>query len=394
MVFLHHHFMPLHPTGCNVELFESFIDLIQHLYIHIPFCHKVCPYCSFYKHTPGGTDHAAFVQAVLTELRLLQRQHEIQPKTIFFGGGTPTALSERHLTTLLEGMREQLGFDTLEEFCLEANPKTVSLKKANLLKQQGVTRISLGVQAWDMPTLKLLGRDHEPDEAVETFHILREAGIPSLNIDLMFSIPGQNVATWCAGLEKTIALQSDHVSCYNLTYEEDTEFLLKLQTGELDMDEDRDADHFLATIRMLEGAGFDHYEISNYAKPGHRSRHNHAYWRGADYLGLGPSASSTCQRVRWKNISDTNRYIQLLQEGRLPIVESEDLNDRQWLMERVALEIRTDVGLARERIDVSVNHHLDTLLQEGFIELNNEHFRLTTQGKAVADTIAEMLLPD
>ncbi|MFZ4767877.1 MAG: radical SAM family heme chaperone HemW, partial [Roseimicrobium sp.] len=278
---------------------------MHHLYLHIPFCHRVCPYCSFYKHTPGATDMAGFVQAVLHELRLHQRAMTLAPQTIYLGGGTPTALSETHLATLLHGLRDAFDGAALHEFCLEANPRTIGQTKARMLRECGVTRVSLGVQAWDEPTLHLLGRDHLPDEAVETYYILREAGIPSVNLDFMFSIPQQSLDVWVRGIEKTLHLKPDHVSCYNLTYEEDTDFLAKFRTGELDANEDRDADHFFAALDALTAAGFEHYEISNYAQPGHRSAHNQGYWRGDDYLGLGPSAVSTQQRVRWKNVADT-----------------------------------------------------------------------------------------
>jgi oxygen-independent coproporphyrinogen-3 oxidase len=367
---------------------------LHHLYLHIPFCHRVCPYCSFYKHTPGGTDMGAFVQAVLRELELHQQRLEIRPRTIYFGGGTPTALSETHLGTLLTGLRERLDCSGLEEFGMEANPKTVGASKARLLRDLGVSRISLGVQAWDEPTLKLLGRDHAPDEAKETYAILRAAGIPAVNVDLMFSIPGQSLAVWEEGLRQTIALQSDHVSCYNLTYEEDTEFLNKLKSGMLDTDMDRDADHFRSTMDLLEAAGFEHYEISNYARPGKRSIHNQAYWRGADYLGLGPSATSTHQRVRWKNVSDTARYIELVQEGRLPAVESEELDDRAWLIERIALELRLVEGMAEERVVSSQKGELVLLRDEGLLVVNDGKVRLTREGKALSDRIAEMLIPD
>lgn len=335
-----------------------------------------------------------FVQSVLAELRLHQRTMEIAPKTIFFGGGTPTALSETHLNTLLSGLRETLDCSELAEFCLEANPKTVSASKARLLRALGVTRISLGVQAWDEPTLQLLGRDHAPDEAVETYHILRDAGIPSVNLDLMFSIPHQTLGVWQAGIEKTLALQPDHVSCYNLTYEEDTDFLARFNKGELDASQDRDADHFYTALDHLTAGGFEHYEISNYARPGHRSLHNQSYWRGADYLGLGPSAFSTSRRVRWKNIADTAGYMRLLGEGRLPIVESEELDDRKWLIERVALELRTAEGLPLERIAPEQAGALQTLREEGLAVTTGESVILTRKGKAVCDRIAETLLPD
>ncbi len=336
----------------------------------------------------------AFVQSVLTELRLHQKNIPIIPKTIYLGGGTPTALSETHLATLLEGLRHSLDCSHLEEFGLEANPKTIGKSKATLLHKLGITRVSLGVQAWDDPTLKLLGRDHAPGEAVETYEILREAGIPSVNLDLMFSIPGLSLDVWKRGIEKTLSLKPDHVSCYNLTYEEDTDFLARFRTGELDASQDRDADHFFAAIDMLENAGYEHYEISNYAKPGHRSIHNQAYWLGADYLGLGPSAYSTHRRIRWKNAPDTTDYIRLLAEGRVPIVESEELDDRKWLFERVALELRTAEGLPLSRVDASLSSNVDILLSEGLAVLKDQRLVLTRAGKPLLDSIAEMLLPD
>ena len=368
--------------------------MLHHLYLHIPFCHRVCPSCSFYKHTPGGTDMAAFVQAVLTELKLHQRTLEIAPMTIYLGGGTPTALSETHLGTLLTGLRESLDCSGLTEFCLEANPKTIGEGKAKLLRDHGVTRISLGVQAWDGPTLQLLGRDHAPDEAVETYDILREAGIPGVNLDLMFSIPQQSLQVWTQGLEKTIALKPDHVSCYNLTYEEDTDFLARFRSGELNADQDRDAEHFYAAMDMLIAAGFAHYEISNYARPGHRSAHNQSYWRGADYLGLGPSAFSTHRGVRWKNVADTAEYMRLLGEGRLPIVESEDLDDQKWLIERIALELRTEEGVSLERLTSSPPRAVQTLCDEGLTVIAGGALVLTRRGKALCDPIAGMLLPE
>jgi oxygen-independent coproporphyrinogen-3 oxidase len=368
--------------------------LIEHLYLHIPFCHRVCPYCSFYKHTPGSTDMEGFVKALLGELKLHQRQMEVRPRTIFLGGGTPTALSETHLRTLLAGLREALDLSALAEFCLEANPRTIGLSKAKMLREQGVTRVSLGVQAWDEPTLKLLGRDHSPGEAEETYDELRQAEIPSVNLDLMFSIPGLSLETWCASVKKSIALKPDHISAYNLTYEEDTEFIKQLQRGELNKDGERDADDFFAAMDLLEAAGFEHYEISNYAKPGHRSSHNTSYWLGADYLGLGPSAFSTVNRQRWKNAADTAGYMELIKQGRVPVVESEELDERKWLFERVALELRTSEGMPSDRVQESLMPKLRTLAEEGLLQVKRERVILTRTGKPLADMVAEALLPD
>ena len=381
--------MPLDNLKSQISNLKS--RLVEHLYIHIPFCHRVCPYCSFHKHTPGATDMSAFVRAVLDEIAIHQRSIAIKPRTIYFGGGTPTMLSETHLAALLGGLRQELDTSALVEFCTEANPRTIGPAKAKLLRDHGITRVSLGVQSWNEDVLHTLGRDHSPAEAEETYFELRESGIPSVNIDLMFSIPGQTAEVWRATLEKSISLQPDHLSAYNLTYEEDTEFLKKLGEGRLDSDTDRDADHFFLGMEMLQQAGFEHYEISNYARPGNRSVHNESYWSGADYLGLGPSAVSTISRHRWKNIADTMSYMRSVKEGRVPVTESEELSDDMWRTERVALELRTTAGVnpSRHGLNLSQSAHLESL---GLLHQEGTQLRLTPQGMALADQIAGELL--
>ena len=176
---------------------------IRHLYIHVPFCHRICPYCSFYKHQHGNTDLSAFVDAVITEARRGNESHEMKLETVFLGGGTPTGLSELHLHRLLQGIRDTFDWSGVTEFCLEANPRTITPSKARMMREVGVSRVSLGLQAWDEATLKTLGRDHSPAEAEETYFTLREAGIPSLSLDLMFSIPGQSPDIWAATIQIT-----------------------------------------------------------------------------------------------------------------------------------------------------------------------------------------------
>jgi oxygen-independent coproporphyrinogen-3 oxidase len=193
-------------------------------------------------------------------------------------------------------------------------------------------------------------------------------------------------------LERTLALKPDHISCYNLTYEEDTEFLTRLRSRELDADQDRDAEHFYVAIDLLTTAGFEHYETSNYARPGHRSRHNQSYWKGADYLGLGPSAVTTHQRVRWKNVPDTAGYVRSIQEGRVPKTEIENLTEEQWLTERIALELRTAEGLSMTRLNEAALKRAEPLIAEGLMTKETDHLVLTHSGKALVDRIAEELL--
>jgi len=359
-----------------------------HLYLHIPFCHHLCPYCGFYKHTPGRLANRDFVDALLAETDL-RGAAGLAPKTVYFGGGTPSLLSPSLLGRLMLGLKSRFDLSAVEEWTLEANPATFDLDKARLMRELGVDRISLGVQSFSTSTLATLGRDHTPDDAVEAFETLREAGFGNLSLDLMFSIPGQDLASWRKDLDRAVALAPEHVSAYNLTYEEDTEFLARHERGELDADEDRDATLFLEAIDTLGGAGFSHYEISNHARPGFESRHNRAYWSGADYLGLGPGAVSTISGVRWKSLPDTAAYVRALQAGIDPRVEVETLTEEDRRLEALAMRLRTREGAPLELLP-SLDP-LESLLEEGWIEVRSGHVILTRSGKALADPIAVRL---
>ena len=334
-----------------------------------------------------------FVDAVLAEGKRAAATHDLHVRTIYLGGGTPTALSETHLERLLAGLTDIFSHGPLDEFGIEANPMTVTPSKAAMLRRSGITRVSLGVQAWDDETLKTLGRDHSPAEAEETYQILRAAGLASVNIDLMFSIPGQTLDVWDKTLDRTLTLKPDHISAYNLNYEEDTDFFDKLTRGLYKEEPERDADMFFGTIDQLEAAGYEHYEISNYAKPGHQSAHNAGYWLGNDYLGLGPSAVSTVGRTRWKNMPDTAQYIHAVKVGIMPRQDAESLSHDQWLTERIALELRTNKGVERSRLSHVPLAMLEQFITSGHLTTNNTHIMLTKSGRALADTLAAELLP-
>jgi oxygen-independent coproporphyrinogen-3 oxidase len=367
--------------------------MVRHLYIHVPFCHRICPYCNFYKHTPGGTDHGAFIRALLAELKIRSGQSDLRPETIYIGGGTPTALSSKHLGKLLEGITNTLDMGNLAEWDIEANPATFNHDKAQLMSDCGITRVSLGIQSWTPVTLATLGRDHSPEDAHAAFEILRECNFPGLNIDMMFSIPGQSRQSWLADLEYTIKLDPDHVSAYNLNYEEDTEFFERLSNGEFRENPEQDITFFTDTMELLRNAGFEHYEISNYAKPGHHSRHNAAYWSGADYLGIGPGAFTTFNGMRWRNLPDTANYISAVANGNLPalVTEHEKIDDAAFRAERIALELRTSRGLKAEILGHSRNKVAE-LVSEGLVVARDERIVLTDKGKLLADSVASHLL--
>jgi oxygen-independent coproporphyrinogen-3 oxidase len=368
-------------------------DMISHIYVHIPFCARICPYCAFYKDLIDRSQTERFCQAILREFEQYQetpasKSAALLPTTVYFGGGTPTALTISQLELLLGGLREQLDLSQLREWTMEANPGSISPRKAALLARFGVNRISLGVQSWDHSLLKLLGRDHSANQATESFRILRAAGFSNINIDLMFGLPGQTIDQWHRTLERTVALGPEHISAYCLTYEEDTEFFLRHARGEFRSDMDVEAGFFEMAIPMLEAAGYEHYETSNYARPGFASLHNQAYWSGQNYLGIGPSAFSTIGLRRWQNIPNYREYIDRISSGRSAVGSAEDLTAKMKRSEKIALSLRTRHGVSATLLE-SFPDQTREFIRLGLLQRLNGNFVLTRAGKLVADSVAE-----
>jgi len=361
---------------------------ITHLYVHIPFCARICPYCAFYKERPDSSQTQRFCEALLCEVDERRTRLPIAPETIFIGGGTPTALTTAQLEYLLGGFRDRLDLSAMREWTVEANPGSVSPRKAEALRSLGVTRISLGVQSWNDELLKLLGREHNAAQAETSFHILREAGFTNLNIDLMFGLPGQSLAQWETTLQKTIALGPDHISTYCLTYEEGTEFFARQLRGEFREDPDSDACFLESAMRLLESAGFEHYEISNYARDGYASVHNRGYWAGEDYLGIGPSAFSTVGLERYQNVSDYRGYSDLVLAGGSPISSTEALTPEVKRGERIALSLRTTRGIPSVELNPWPNERRE-FEELGLLREVEGNCVLTRRGKLLADSVAE-----
>jgi len=363
------------------------------IYIHIPFCHRICPYCSFYKHTPGDTDKRAFIQAILKEARVTAatKISGQQISTLYLGGGTPSMLSPSHLSELFEGLHEAIPLENTH-ITLEANPATFGHAKAALFKDLGVNRTSLGIQSFSKHILQTLGREHNPEQAAEAVHTLRASGMDEINIDLMFSIPGQTQADWSHSLDTAIGLEPDHISAYNLTYEEDTEFIDRLTQGHYAECEDTNAEMFTLAHDKLTSAGFHHYETSNYARPGKESKHNLAYWHGDDYLGLGPSAVSTVAGIRWKNLPDTANYIHAVETVGHSMSESETIDDDAFRTERIALLLRTTEGLPTQYLKDSPDGAVEHLTSNGIARIEDDRLRLIGDGPLLVDAIAEQLV--
>lgn len=361
---------------------------IRHLYFHIPFCPKLCPYCSFYVEVGSRNKTTAFLDALLRDVERAAGEYALEPETIYFGGGTPSALLTEQLDYLLRGLRERLDLRHLREWTFETNPATVRPEKAQLLRERGVSRISLGVQSWDDGLLKTLGRVHSAEQAEKTYRTLREAGFDNINIDLMFSVPGQTPAQWRETLRKTIELAPEHVSSYCLTYEEDTEYFRKLTGGTFKQDDERDAELFEATMDTLAAGGFTQYEISNYAKPGRESRHNRGYWLGADYLGFGPSAFSTVGTRRWENVRDTAEYTRRVLAGESAEGSREELTPAQRAGEIAAFRMRMLEGIPLADLR-PWQSSVAEFEQIQLVERIGDRARLTRRGKMLADSVAE-----
>jgi len=361
--------------------------MVPHLYVHIPFCPKVCPYCSFYKEASDRNKTQAFLDAVLVEAEY--ESEGLRPRTIFFGGGTPTALSTSQLKFLITGLQSRVDFSAVEEFTIEMNPATVSHEKAELLLTLGVNRVSMGVQSWDEELLKTLGRVHSGVQAARSYAILREVGVQNVNLDLIFGIPGQTPSQWIESLRRTIEFSPDHISAYCLTYEEDTEFFERFQRGEMGTQEDRDADFFEMAMKELEVSGYSQYEISNYALQGRECLHNLGYWRGSDYAGLGPSAFSTRSGWRRRNVADTAEYTLRLLEGRDRFDFVERIDEATRRAELIAFLLRTNDGVLEQMLP---QNQTAALIQNGLATHSEGRVFLTREGKLLADGIAAELI--
>ena len=363
--------------------------MVESLYIHIPFCHRICPYCAFFKHTPGSTDMRGFVQAVAREARL-RLPAGFAPRTVYFGGGTPSMLSPTHMERLVAGLREAADFSWVEEWSFEANPATFTLAKVRQWRELGITRVSLGVQSFEPHLLQLLGREHTPADVAESVQMLQEAGMPHINIDLMFALPGQTAQEWEHTLREAVRLGVDHISAYSLTLEEGMPFHLQYAGSG---DDERDAALFELAEDILTAAGFRHYEISNYARTGGESLHNLACWQGRDYIGLGPGACGTVDGTRYENAGDTAAYTAALAQGELPPGTAEKLSAEARRTELLGLMLRTDTGLPAAMLRAQDVEFVSMLEREGLARRGGDGaLLLTRRGRLVADEIAVGLL--
>lgn len=392
-----------------------FQEKVSSLYVHVPFCAHKCEYCAFFSEAAKGEIVNRYVDALTREMELVA--DDLKPDTIFFGGGTPSLLNLRQWEKVLRAM-ERLNLLAAREWTVECNPATVSLDKAKLLRDFGVNRISMGVQSLDPELLERLGRIHSREMVFKSFETLRAAGFENINIDLMFAIPSQTMAIWKSTLTEAIALGSEHLSSYEVIYEEDTPLYEQLQAGRFAVDEELACAMYDELLNITAANGFQQYEIANFARnnessPGpsnnpriHQSipsfacRHNVNYWRGGSYYGLGPSAAGYVRGIRTKNWSNTTVYCEQIEKGKRAIESTEELDPLARAGELAAFGLRMNAGWPLVEFQQRTGYELakewsaeiNQMTNLGYAQLNEQRLQLTPRGLRYADWAAELFL--
>jgi oxygen-independent coproporphyrinogen-3 oxidase len=375
----------------------------QHVYIHVPFCSGKCLYCGFYSVRWEKETANRWIEAL---------RHEIEktlpgratPRTIYMGGGTPSLLDEAQCAALCGHIRTLFDLRDLEEWTWEANPGTLSPEKLRVLREAGATRLSLGAQSFDDRILTFLGRRHSAADIRQSVAMARGNGFGQISLDLIAGVPGVDGRAWDAALQAALELEPDHLSVYALSVEEGSQLKARLDAGALALPDDEAAEEaILQAEAALARAGFARYEISNYALPGHECRHNLAFWRGGDFLGFGPAAASRAGRHRWANAANLDGYCAAAEQGLPPPREQELLAPAQDSGERFVFAFRLLEGVAmddfcrRHRVPAAQRRQWEAQLErraaQGLAERQGARWRLTPQGRAMADALAGELLP-
>ena len=363
------------------------------IYIHIPFCKKACLYCNF--HFSTQTQHIdAFLEALLIEIELRKDYVSTPIQTIYFGGGTPSLLSSIQLHKIMNALKKHFVLHESIEFSLEANPDDINNEQLKLWKQLGVNRLSIGIQSFQNDALSWMNRAHEVGQSHQAIQSAQKAGFENISIDLIYGTPHYTKDQLLADLNLIKAYAIPHVSCYALTVEEKTALHSMIQKGQIsNVVNEEQAAHFEIIVDFLQEHGFEHYEISNFAKPGSRSQHNSSYWKGIEYLGLGPSAHSYNGSTRQWNIANNAAYIKSIEEDKVPF-EKEVLTPVQQINEKIMTALRTDLGLVLKEVathELTILKAAQSNLQSGHLILENNTLQLTREGKCLADGIAAAL---
>ena len=366
-------------------------------YVHIPFCTQICYYCDFSKVFIKNQPVDSYLEHLLQEFH----SYDIQKlRTLYIGGGTPTALSAPQLEVLLDGLTKNLDLSVLEELTIEANPGDLDEDKIAVLKNSAVNRVSLGVQTFDDKMLKKIGRSHLENDIYENIDRLKLAGFDNISIDLIYALPGQTMEQVKDNVAKAITLDIPHMSLYSLILENHTVFMNRMRRGKLPLPkEEVEAEMFEYIIAELERAGFEHYEISNFSKSGFESRHNLMYWDNAEYYGIGAGASGYVNGVRYKNHGPIRHYLNAVEAGNARINE-EHLSLREQMEEEMFLGLRKKSGVSMTRFEEKFGTSFQELYgqvvrdlcQQRLLQVEGQQIRMTKKGLFLGDTVAERFI--
>ena len=366
-------------------------------YVHIPFCTQICYYCDFSKVFIKNQPVDAYLEHLIQETR----SYEIgKLRTLYIGGGTPTALSAQQLAYLLTELPKVMDLSEVEEFTIEANPGDLDTDKIAVLKDSQVNRVSLGVQTFDNKMLKKIGRSHQEQDIYDNIRYLKQAGFDNISIDLIYALPGQTMDQVKENVAKAIDLDIPHMSLYSLILENHTVFMNRMRRGKLPLPkEELEAEMFEYIIEELEKAGFEHYEISNFSKPGFESRHNLVYWDNAEYYGLGAGASGYVDGIRYKNHGPIRHYLEAVEAGKARITE-EHLTLEEKMEEELFLGLRKKTGVSKARFEEKFGVSFDqrygqvvaSLTEQGLLVPDDKQVRMTKRGLFLGDTVAEKFI--
>ncbi|HFZ6654990.1 TPA: radical SAM family heme chaperone HemW [Streptococcus agalactiae] len=366
-------------------------------YVHIPFCTQICYYCDFSKVFIKNQPVDAYLQALIREFR----SYDItELRTLYIGGGTPTSISAVQLDYLLTELSRDLNLNTLEEFTIEANPGDLTVDKIEVLQKSAVNRVSLGVQTFNDKHLKRIGRSHNEAQIYSTIDALKTAGFQNISIDLIYALPGQTMDDVRSNVAKALSLNIPHLSLYSLILEHHTVFMNKMRRGKLHLPtEDLEAEMFEYIISEMERNGFEHYEISNFTKPGFESRHNLMYWDNVEYYGVGAGASGYLDGIRYRNRGPIQHYLKGVSEGNARLSE-EVLSKNEMMEEELFLGLRkkegVSIGKFEQKFGTSFEKRYDQIVQElqsdGLLKENNGFIQMTKKGLFLGDTVAEKFI--
>ncbi|MBR5643842.1 MAG: radical SAM family heme chaperone HemW [Salinivirgaceae bacterium] len=370
------------------------------IYIHVPFCKRKCGYCNFYSTTRLELK-TSYLQTMRKELQ--QRRDYLngeQVQTIYFGGGTPSLMEPAEIQSVIDTIKQLHSVADNPEITIEANPDDLTLAYISQLAQTSVNRLSIGIQSFDDEMLKLMNRRHTAQQAIDAVKNCQQAGYSNISVDLIYGLPQMTADDWCRQLDNVARLNVQHLSAYHLSYEEGTAFGLKLKQHKLEeVSEDESLEQFEILTDWAKTAGFEHYEISNFAKPGFRSRHNSSYWNRTIYLGVGPAAHSYNRTTRSWNTANTAEYIKGIESGSC-VSEEEQLSPTDIFNDYVITALRTSSGidmdyLEREQPQQMVEylkHQADSFVADGKLEYSANHLKLTHSGIFISDEIMEALI--